>query len=725
MRSLAVIARRPSRSTSLRSRWNRAFGVLSAAVVISAVGGLFGTRMLVQNFHDAAVRVERDTTTSAQLRADVIAHAIVFASDITMDQRRQVGALETAIRDGFALAIAQQHGHETAVIALLGQSMGAWEAMVDGGGPVGAQVSLARRGMLVSTGAPTVLALLDEAGSAGRAGVRVDLAEATQFERGVMTFLGVLQLLAVVLVVRTARRVSSEIVRPIGVLRDSANLLAAGELDHRVEIHRTDEIGDLAISFNAMADAIANSQRILTVEASTDSLSGLANRAAFRARLHGMLARPDHRGGSQAVMFVDLDDFKDVNDTLGHAAGDELLCVVATRLGEAVRPGDLVARLGGDEFALLLEGLADASVAEAVAERVVTALSEPVMIGLHSVCVGASVGLVMRQANSTLDDLMREADVAMYAAKAKGKNRVERYDSAQDDLTIARHQLRVDLGAAADRDELVLDYQPVVALETGMLVGIEALVRWQHPTRGLLPPSEFISVAEETGAINGIGAWVLETATRQLQQWQSRYGLPELWMSVNVSMRQLEAAGFADCVTSVLDTTGVAAGCLVLEVTESILAKADGDASDVLASLRLLGVQVALDDFGTGFSSFSALCRLPIDILKIDRSFVSGPDAGPGEALLTTVVAMARRLGLDVIPEGIEDVDQLFRLRQMGCHFGQGFLLSRPVSATAIEALLVARLPLPDVGLWATVSQSAPPSSRPDDQSYHASIHHR
>jgi EAL domain-containing protein (putative c-di-GMP-specific phosphodiesterase class I) len=331
----------------------------------------------------------------------------------------------------------------------------------------------------------------------------------------------------------------------------------------------------------------------------------------------------------------------------------------------------------------------------------------------------------MRQTDSTLDELMREADVAMYAAKAKGKNRVERYDSAQDDMTIARHQLRVDLGAAADRGELVLDYQPVVTLETGMLVGVEALVRWQHPTRGLLPPSEFISVAEETGAINGIGAWVLETATRQLQQWQSRYGLPELWMSVNVSMRQLEEAGFADCVKSVLDTTGVAAGCLVLEVTESILAEAGGDASEVLASLRLLGVQVALDDFGTGFSSFSALCRLPIDILKIDRSFISGPDAGPGEALLVTVVAMAQRLGLDVIPEGIEELDQLLLVREMGCHFGQGFLLSRPVSATAIEALLVARLPLPDVGLWATIGQPSPPSPQSGDQSYQASIHHR
>ena len=256
--------------------------------------------------------------------------------------------------------------------------------MVDAGGPPGAQVALAAR-HVGGNGSPPVLALLDEAGSASRAAARAELADAAKFEHDAMLFLGVIQLLAIVLVVRLARRLSSEIIRPVGILRDSVNHLRGGRADHRAEIHRNDEIGDLALSFNAMADAIADSQRILTVEATTDSLSGLANRAAFRARLQAMLARPELRSGSQAVLFVDLDDFKDVNDTLGHAAGDELLRVVAARLGEAVRPGDLVARLGGDEFALLLQGLADTGVAEAVAERVVAALSEPVMIGLHSV----------------------------------------------------------------------------------------------------------------------------------------------------------------------------------------------------------------------------------------------------------------------------------------------------------------------------------------------------
>ena len=289
---LTAISRHRSHTTSLRSRWNRAFGVLIAVVVISALGGLVGTRMLVENFHDAAVQVERDTSTSAQLRADVVAHAIVFASEITIDQRLQVAVLETAIRDGFAVAIAQQN--ETAVIALLDQSMGAWEAMVDSGGPVGAQAALGTRGMLVSTGAPAVLALLDEAGSAGRAAVRVDLAEATQFERGVMAFLGVLLLLAIALVARLARRLSSEIIRPVGILRDSANHLAAGELDHRVEIHRTDEIGDLAISFNAMADAIADSQRILTVEADwpTGPRSVPDCRPCWPGRIIAVAARP-------------------------------------------------------------------------------------------------------------------------------------------------------------------------------------------------------------------------------------------------------------------------------------------------------------------------------------------------------------------------------------------------------------------------------------------------
>jgi EAL domain-containing protein (putative c-di-GMP-specific phosphodiesterase class I) len=319
------------------------------------------------------------------------------------------------------------------------------------------------------------------------------------------------------------------------------------------------------------------------------------------------------------------------------------------------------------------------------------------VIGDGRVQVGASVGMAMRREDSTVDALMRDADVAMYAAKAKGKNRVEHYDADLQDLAVERQALRAELDGAVERDELVVEYQPVVDLETGTLAGLEALVRWQHATRGLLPPLTFIDLAEETGAIIGIGASVMETAARQLRLWQHRYNLPKLWMSVNVSVRQLDVPEFADDVTNILRATGIDPTTFVLEVTESVLADPDGEAAASLAALRGSRVRVALDDFGTGYSSIGYLRRLPVDILKIDRSFVSGPSAGAGvdDVLLEAIVAMGQTLRLDVIPEGIETLDQLVRLRAAGCKVGQGFLFSRPVSAQAIEVLLAAPIPLP------------------------------
>jgi diguanylate cyclase (GGDEF)-like protein len=694
---LKPVPAQPALVMSLRLRWNRAFALLTIMVLLSGLAGLFGTRLLVGNFRGSAVRSEREATTSARLRAEVIAHSILVTSPTTVAQQRRLVATQNTLQDDFARAIASED--TTGARKLLARSHVRWQAIVAAAGTPGHPADMLVLGAAVTTGAPQVLALLDRAAAANRFAARDQLADASRTERDTMAALALLQLLAIVLALRLARRLSTEVLRPVGILRDSANHLAAGELEHRVVVDRADELGELAASFNAMADAIAGSQRSLTREANTDSLSGLPNRAAFGLRLAASLARTN-RPGTQAVLFVDLDDFKDVNDTLGHAAGDELLRVVARRLSDAIRPDDLVARLGGDEFAILLDDLPDPELARAVAQRIVDALAESVQLGVNAVHVGASVGLAMRHQNSTFDGLMREADVAMYAAKGKGKNRVEQYDASLDDLAAARHALKTDLAGAADRGELVLDYQPIIDLNTGLLAGLEALVRWQHPTSGLLPPSTFIEIAEETGDIMDIGAFVLETAARQAQQWQRRYQRPELVMSVNVSVCQLDQPGFAAGVENLLRTTKLDPATLIIEVTESILADPRGEAATALAALRRTGVRVALDDFGTGYSSISYLRQLPADILKIDRSFLAGTYAGsPGHALLEAIVAMATSLGLDVIPEGIEEVDQLSRLRAMGCTLGQGFLLSRPVPSEAIEALLAAPMPLPHIGL--------------------------
>jgi diguanylate cyclase (GGDEF)-like protein len=429
--------------------------------------------------------------------------------------------------------------------------------------------------------------------------------------------------------------------------------------------------------------------RELETRASTDSLTGLANRRFFRSQLASAVAAHDRSKGVLAVLFADLDDFKDVNDSLGHAAGDELLQMVATRLGHAVRPSDVVARLGGDEFAVLLRSVPSPQVALLVAERVVTDLAAPLEIAGIRVHVGASVGIAIHEAGSDPESLMREADVAMYAAKGRGKNRVERYDATRNDAAIEHQALKVELAEVALRGELVLDYQPIVNLTSGQLTGVEALVRWQHPTRGLLPPSAFIGMAEETGDIVAIGSWVLRTALRQMQDWERRHGSSQVWVSVNVSICQLEEAGFASLVEELLVESEVDPRRLVLEVTESVVADPEGGAGASLETLRRLGVRVALDDFGTGYSSISNLRQLPVDVIKIDRSFVSGEQADqPGDVLLEAIIGLAWRLGLVVIPEGIETAAQLQRLQTLGCKLGQGFLMSRPVSPTIIDTYL-------------------------------------
>jgi diguanylate cyclase (GGDEF)-like protein/PAS domain S-box-containing protein len=426
-----------------------------------------------------------------------------------------------------------------------------------------------------------------------------------------------------------------------------------------------------------------------------DSLTGLANRALFADRVKHALAGCQRGDRRIAVLFLDLDGFKSANDSLGHSAGDQLLMETAYRLRGCVRPGDTVARLGGDEFAVLFEAIESERAVSQVATRFIEVLSAPFEVRGQEVCISASVGYAINSPGDEADDLMRNADLAMYRAKATGKGRCVPFEPSMHVAVMERMALENDLRHAVERDELVLHYQPIIDLDTGAAVGVEALLRWQHPRLGLVPPGEFIAVAEESGLIVPIGRWVLEEACRQVRRWENA-GAQRVRMSVNLSARQLSAPRTAEHVARTLRQTGVEPGQLVLEITESVLVD---DADRTIAKLHLLrelGVKLAIDDFGTGYSSLSYLRRLPVNVLKIDRSFVSGVGSeGDLAALSNAVVDLGRSLGMETVAEGIEELDQLVRLRAMGCSLGQGYYFSRPKPADEIAPLLRGRPVVP------------------------------
>jgi diguanylate cyclase (GGDEF)-like protein/PAS domain S-box-containing protein len=413
-----------------------------------------------------------------------------------------------------------------------------------------------------------------------------------------------------------------------------------------------------------------------------DPLTGLANRALFTDRVeHALVVR----SGDAAVLFLDLDDFKSVNDSLGHPAGDALLQAVARRLGDALTPGDTIARLGGDEFAILVERGGGGASAVDVAERVIGALQAPFDVQGREVIITASVGIGV---GADAEELLRSADVAMYRAKSSGKSQYVVYAPRMDDHVVGRLELVADLRRAVTDQELVVHYQPTVELESGRIVGVEALVRWQHPTRGLLSPSEFIGVAEETGQIVEIGRWVLAEACRQGASWRAERAF-DLSLSVNVSTRQIRRPGLVEDVRDALDASGLAPHALTLEITESALARRREEITSILEDVTALGVLLALDDFGTGYSSLSLLRDLPVQTLKIDRSFVQAVDAGPGpRAFVQAIVDLAEALRLTAVAEGVERPVQVAALRRIGCAFGQGFHFARPMAPQALELLL-------------------------------------
>jgi diguanylate cyclase (GGDEF)-like protein len=432
-------------------------------------------------------------------------------------------------------------------------------------------------------------------------------------------------------------------------------------------------------------------------QATVDGLTSLANRSVFTSRLELALARSE--ASTVAVLFCDLDDFKTVNDTLGHAAGDELLATVAARLAASVRPTDLAARLGGDEFAVLLTGVEHPAAAEAVAQRILDSFTTPVTVAGTVVPVRISIGVALGGDVATAAELMRDADIAMYLAKGGGKGRFERFNPEMRSRVAERMALQTDLGLALERDELALVYQPISSLGAdGVIggegvIGTEALLRWHHPTRGLVGPSDFIPLAEQCGLIHPIGRWVLATAARQVRQWLDQGASPDIHVSVNVSAVQLSAAGFAQDVDAIVRAAGISPRHVMLELTESALVDAD-TASVVLTHLKRLGFRIAIDDFGTGYSAMSYLASFPIDVLKIDRSFVTRMAADEqGRSLVKTILGLARNLDLETIAEGIEEAEQLRELTRMGCRFGQGYLLGRPVEPAEIGLLLGAVVP--------------------------------
>jgi diguanylate cyclase (GGDEF)-like protein len=448
-------------------------------------------------------------------------------------------------------------------------------------------------------------------------------------------------------------------------------------------------------------------------QANHDSLTGLANRGLFSEAVAARLAVSDLGGHVLAVLFLDLDDFKLVNDTLGHPTGDALLRSVGERISDTIRGEDVAARLGGDEFAIAVWDRDDLRGARRLADRLLARLGEPFTIDSSVVTVRVSIGVAAGVATSvTTDELMKNADVAMYVAKARGKGRVVMFEPTMALALARRSEISSTLQHAIQHDQLVLHYQPVFELATGRVVGTEALVRWNHPERGLVGPLDFIAIAEQSDLIIELGSWVLRTALDQLGTWQA-LGDPfsSWWMSVNVSHRQLEHVGFVDEVRDLLQTTGIESSRLAMELTESGLIPNADESSDRLHALRSLGLGVMIDDFGTGYSSLSYLQRFPVTALKIAQEFVDDNHSpGDGWALAAAIIAMAETLGLEVIAEGIETPEQLRRLRDLGCRHAQGFLLARPMSAPDLVAQYATE-PLHTPG--ATVAPGAAPGPRP------------
>jgi diguanylate cyclase (GGDEF)-like protein len=478
------------------------------------------------------------------------------------------------------------------------------------------------------------------------------------------------------------------VVRPLRAMATATDQMVQGDYSDRVSRSRIPELDVLAAGINHLAERVEDQLRDLTHQAFHDSLTTLSNRALFLDRLQHTLTTAKRRGDSAAVIFLDLDDFKLVNDTLGHQVADQLLVAVADRLRGQVRREDTLARLGGDEFTVLVDDVAEVADALAVVERIQGVFETPFHVGDRELFVNASVGLTISAGRTDADVLLSEADMAMYRAKTNGKARCELFDEAMTTQLEERLALQTELRHALDRDEFRVHYQPIVDLATGEIVEVEALVRWQHPERGLVPPLRFIPAAEQTGLIIPLGLLILAKACAQVSEWQAQRTAP-LRVSVNLSPRQFQDAGLVADVANVLEETGLDPRLLKLEITEGSVIDGTESTLHKMQALRELGVELVIDDFGTGYSSLSYLRRFPVQGLKIDKSFIDGIGRNPqDEAIVEAIISFAKALGLKVTGEGVEERPQADRLQVLGCDLAQGYHFGKPLDGDAVADLI-------------------------------------
>jgi diguanylate cyclase (GGDEF)-like protein len=467
-----------------------------------------------------------------------------------------------------------------------------------------------------------------------------------------------------------------------------------GSLRHFEVLHtdlRADSsVGGIVLNARDVSERNAFEEQ-LTHQAFHDSVTHLANRALFNERVRHAVARTLRDGVGMAVLFVDLDDFKTVNDSLGHAVGDRVLLEVAQRISGSVRATDTAARFGGDEFAILLEDVHDIQTAVETAERVLDSLSRPLALEQSHLVIRASLGISIAEPGhpADADELIRNADAAMYIAKGDGKGGYRLFEPAMHDRVVARLALRADLQQAIEREEFELHYQPLVRLDDGAVTGLEALLRWRHPTRGLIPPDDFIPFAEETGLIVEIGRWVLQQGCAEAKLLRDRVTGPVLpTIGINLSVKQLFHSDIVADVASALDAAGLEPAALTLEITESVMMTDTELAVSRLKELRALGVRLAMDDFGTGYSSLSSLSLFPLDILKMDRSLLAAGAAPITSGLASAVLSLGETFELEVVAEGIELPEQSVTLRDLGCDTGQGFYFARPMAPDRLLGFL-------------------------------------